>query len=207
MNDTVESAVSAIDPFWICVGILIAVITVIPIENDHTAIGSNFLCNGHEPNVIAGQEIGLAETFVSRTGALDAIAIDASSMDIAHVEFIAILFGICWRIEILDSAIGRHLVFVLHYRVGKPGVRWVRAALTKVVGGLGQMPKMVDHAGADECTPLVIKSDAPWVTRPFTEQVEFLGDRVNAKHRTSKVEYTIVLFDNRSVEEIGRAHV
>ena len=63
-------------------------------------------------------------------------------------------------------------MLVLDDRVELPGERRIRAALAMVVAGLGQVPEVVDHAGADEGAALAVEGDAPGVARPLAEELE-----------------------------------
>ena len=121
-------------------------------------------------------------------------------MDISHVEFVAVLLRIGRRIEILDAAIGRHLVFVLYDRIREPSVWRVGTTLSQIVGRFSQVPKMIDHAGAHESAPLMIKSNTPRIAGPLAKQIEFLCDWVDAKKRASEVEYSTILFNDRAIE-------
>ena len=66
-------------------------------------------------------------------------------------------------------------MLVLDDRVDLPGERRVRAALAVVVAGLGEVPEVIDHAGADEGAPFVIQGDAPGIAGPFGEEFELHG--------------------------------
>ena len=136
MNDTVESAMPAIDSVGVRVRILIAVITVIPIENIHASIWSHLLSHWHEPNVIGCEEVRLTKAFVRRTRTFHSIAIETPSVNVPHVEFVAILFGIRWRVEIFDAAIRCHLMLMFDDGVREPSVRWIRTTLSKIIGRL-----------------------------------------------------------------------
>ena len=63
-------------------------------------------------------------------------------------------------------------MLVLDDRVDLPGERRIRPALAMVVAGLGQVPEVVDHAGAREGAALGVPGDAPGVARPLAEELE-----------------------------------
>src|SRR5581483_6192897 len=53
----VEPAAQAINAVGIAVGVLVAVIAIVPVENVETAIWASLLRDGHEPGVVRVQEI------------------------------------------------------------------------------------------------------------------------------------------------------
>ena len=97
--DAVEPALEAIDARGIAVGVLIAVIAVVPVEDVEAAVGADFLRHRHEPDVVGGQEIGLGAGDVGRAVAGQHVAVDAAAVDIARVEPIAILLGVGIAVE------------------------------------------------------------------------------------------------------------
>ena len=55
--DAVEASAEAVDTGGIAVGVLVAVIAIVPIEDAEAAIGAGFLDDGHEPCVIGCEEV------------------------------------------------------------------------------------------------------------------------------------------------------
>ena len=62
------------------------------------------------------------------------------------------------------------------------------------------MPKVIDHAGADEGAPLVIKSNAPWIAGSFAKEFELSSDRMDAKEGASEFKYFSILLNAAWVE-------
>ena len=87
----------------------------------------------------------------------------------------------------MDATIGGHLMLVFDDRLDLPGERRIRPSLAVVVAGFGQVPEMVDHAGADESCSLAIPGHPPGVARPFANRFEVARPRMNAKHGAGEV--------------------
>ena len=66
MDDSIESSVSSVDPFGIRRGVLVAMVSIVPVQNVETPIGSDLLCNRHEPDVVCRQEIRFTEPLIAR---------------------------------------------------------------------------------------------------------------------------------------------
>ena len=186
--DPVEAALQAVDAGGVSVGVLIAVVAVVPIQNVEAPVGAGLLHDGHEPRIVRRQEIGFAEALVGRAIPLDPIDVDAAAVDVAHVELAPVLLGIGVAVEVVDAAVGRLLMLVLDDAFDLPRERRIRTALTVVVAGLDQMPQMVDHARADERFPLVVEGDPPRVARPLAEDLELARTRMDAEHRAGEFE-------------------
>ena len=201
MDDSIQSTVCSIHSLWVGIGILVAVISVVPIQNEHATVWPNFLRDRHKPNIVGGQEIRFAKPLVCRARSFHSIAVQATAVDITHVELVAVLFWIRGRIKVLDAAVCRHLVFVFDDGIRGPSVRRIRSPLALVIGRFGQVPEVIDNACADERTSFAIKSDSPWVTRPLAKQIKFFRDWVDAKHRTGEVKHLAILFDNRAIKD------
>ena len=58
--DAVQAALGAFDAVGIGVGVLVAVVPVVPVEDVQAPVGTGFLDDRHEPRVIGRQEIGEA---------------------------------------------------------------------------------------------------------------------------------------------------
>ena len=121
-------------------------------------------------------------------------------MDVPHVEFASVAFGISVRVEVLDTAISGHLVLVLDDRLGPPSMRWIGTTLTQVITGFGQMPKVIDHAGANERATDGVKSYSPGIAGSFAKDLELLGAWMNSKHRAGELESPSVLFNDRWIK-------
>ena len=78
-------------------------------------------------------------------------------------------------------------MLVLDDRADLPGERRIGPALAVVVAGLGQVPEVVDHAGADEGAAFVVPGDAPGIARPFAEELELARPRMDAEQRAGEV--------------------
>ena len=63
--NAVKSAAVAIDALRVAVGVLVAVITVVPVEDLQAAIGADLLGDRHEPGVVGGKKVRLAVGDVS----------------------------------------------------------------------------------------------------------------------------------------------
>ena len=57
--DPVEPPLEAVDPGGVAVGVLVAVVAVVPVEDVERAVGAGLLDDGHEPGVVGGEEVGL----------------------------------------------------------------------------------------------------------------------------------------------------
>ena len=68
------------------------------------------------------------------------VDIEASSMNVSHVELASIFLRVGITVEKVDPAIGRLLVFVFYDRFDFPGERRIRSPLTMVIAGFDQMP-------------------------------------------------------------------
>ena len=108
-------------PCRIAVGVLIAVIAIVPVEDVQAAIGAGLLHDGHEPGVVGREKVGLAGGEVGAAAALELVAVDAVAVDVAHVELLAVLLGIGVAIEEVNAAVGGLLVLVLDDGVELPG--------------------------------------------------------------------------------------
>ena len=134
--------------------------------------GPVFCDDRHEPGVVGREEVRPRLAEVGRAVARQHVAVDAVAVDVAHVELVAVLRRIGVAVEVVEAAVGRLLMLVLDDRVDLPGERRIRAALAMVIAGLGQVPEMVDDAGADEGAALGVPGDAPGVARPLAEQLK-----------------------------------
>ena len=96
-------------------------------------------------------------------------------------------------------------MLVVHDGVDLPSMRWVGAALAMVITGLGQVPQVIDHAGADEGVAQWIESDAPGIASPLAEQTELLGARIDAKHGARKLVGALRSFYARWIKDAVEA--
>ena len=115
------------------------------------------------------------------------------AVDVAHVEPAAILGRIGRAVEVVDAAIRRLLVGVVHDRLDRPGERRIRAALADVIARLDQVPEVVDHAGAREERALGVDRDPPGVARPLAPDLEDPGLGMDAEDRAGELVRLAVL--------------
>jgi hypothetical protein len=109
---------------------------------------------------------------VGGAAAFQLVGVDATAVDVAHVEDVAVLLGVGVGIEVRDPAVGGLLVLVLDDGADRPGVRGVRAALADVVAGLDEVPQVVDDAGGYEEAAFGIDGDAPGVAGALREDLK-----------------------------------
>ena len=131
--DAVEASLQAVDALRIAIGVLIAVVAVVPVEDIQAAVGARLLHHWHEPRIVGGQEIGMACAAVGRTFAAHRVDIDAAAVDIAHIQLVAVRGRIGDAIKVVDPAVGRLLMLMGNDRVDFPGEGRIGAALAMVV--------------------------------------------------------------------------
>ena len=129
ITDPVKPPVTAIHAGGIGIGVLVAMIAVIPVEDVKAAVGAGLLGNGHVPDVVGRQEIGPGRGEIAGTAAFQRVDVDAAAVDVSHVEPFPELGRVGVRIEPLDPAIGRHLVLVGDDGAQLPGMGRIGAAL------------------------------------------------------------------------------
>src|SRR5439155_1308331 len=89
--DAVEAAAVAIDALGVAVGVLVAVVAVVPVEEVQAAVRPGLLHDRHEPRIVGGQEVGGRFGRVACAVALEDITVDAAAVDVAHVEPFAVI--------------------------------------------------------------------------------------------------------------------
>src|SRR5207249_1992335 len=52
----IEPSTQPIDPLGIAVGVLVAVITIVPVEDVEAAVGTKLLRDRHEPGIVGGEK-------------------------------------------------------------------------------------------------------------------------------------------------------
>src|SRR5262245_33034440 len=57
IHDAIQPPLVAVDSGGVAVGVLIAVVAIVPVENVQAAVGADFLHDGHEPRVVGEEEI------------------------------------------------------------------------------------------------------------------------------------------------------
>ena len=136
-------------PGGVAVGVLVAVIAVVPVEDVQAAVGADLLRHRHEPGVVGGQEVGTRSCAeYVEPSRVQLVDVDAVAVDVAHVEPFAILRRIGVAVEADECRNRRPSGAVLDDRVDLPGERRIGAALAVVVAGLGEVPEVIDDAGA-----------------------------------------------------------
>src|SRR6478736_4556567 len=71
--DAVEAAFEAVEAGGVAVGVLVAVVAVVPVEDVEAAVGAGFWGDGHEPTVVGGEEVGLGGGEVGAAVAVELI--------------------------------------------------------------------------------------------------------------------------------------
>src|SRR5207249_5326221 len=115
--DAVEAALEAVDPGGVALGVLVAVVAVVPVEDVEAAVGAGLLDHGHEPGVVGGEEVGGRLGTIRGTGAMEHVGVDAVAVDVAHVEPFAVLRWIGVAVVEVDPAVGGLLVSMIDDRV------------------------------------------------------------------------------------------
>ena len=162
-------------------------IAVVPVENVKTSIRPGLLNYRHEPRIVGTEQIGFGRCLVRRFKAFDAVCVDATAMDVAHVKLLAILLRIRIAVVPVNATIRRLLMLVADDAFDLPRERRIRASLAMVVACFCQMPQMIDHTRADEGFSFIVKRNAPRVAGAFAKHLKLASLRVNSKHRTSEV--------------------
>ena len=147
-SNAVETSFQTIDSGGVAIGVLIAVIAIIPIKNVKRTVGTDFERDRHEPGVVRGQEIVVFAGAIGRAAPFERIDVDAIAVDVSHEHPTAPALGKRGAVEVQDAAIRRFLMAVIDDRFDDPGERRIRPALAVIIAGFGQVPEMVDHAGA-----------------------------------------------------------
>ncbi len=86
-------------------------------------------------------------------------------------------------------------------RVEHPGERRIRSALAVVIAGLGEVPEVVDHAGAGEGRAVGVPGDPPGVARPFAKDLEIAGLGIDPKHGAGEFVTLAAIVDLGRVED------
>ena len=199
--DPVEPPLEAVDPGGVPVGVLIAVVAVVPVEDVERAVGPGLLDDGHEPGVVGPEEVALGLAEVGRAVFFEPVDVDPVAVDVAHVELAPVLLRVRGAVEVGDPAVGGLLVLVVDDRLQLPGERGVRAALPVVIAGLGQVPEVVDHAGAGEGVADLVEGDPPGVAGPFAEDLEVAGLRVDPEDGAGEFVDLAAMLDPGRVED------
>ena len=126
---------STIDAGRIAIRILIAMVAIVPVENVKTSVRPCLLNNRHEPHIVRVEQIGFGRCFVGRFVAHDRVAVNAASVDVAHVELLAILLGIRITVIPVNAAIRCQLMLMADDAFNLPREWWIRTALAMVVTG------------------------------------------------------------------------
>ena len=182
--DSIQTTFQTIDACGVPVGVLIAVVPVVPIEDIQRSIRPGFLNHGHEPGIVRGQEVVFAGSLVGGSIPFNPVDVDASAVNVSHVQLAAVLFGIRITVEIVDTAIGRFLVLMLDDAFDLPGERWIGAPLSMVVARFGQVPQVIDDAGTDEGFAVCIEGDSPGIAGSFAKDLEFPSPRMDTEQGT-----------------------
>ena len=83
-----------------------------------------------------------------------------------------------------------------------PGKGRVGATLADVVGRLGQMPEVVDHAGGGEQVALVVDGQSPGVRRALAPDLKLASSGVNPENRAGEfVRLPVIRHDAAGVED------
>lgn len=180
--NAVQSAAKPIDSAGVSIRVLVAVISVVPVQDTEAAVRSGFLHNGHEPCVVGGEQIVFRFTPIGCTLRYYSITVDAAAVNVAHVEFAAEGFRVGITVIPVDPAIGCFLMTVLDDAFNFPGEGRIGAPLTVVVAGFGEVPEVIDDAGADEGFAGIIESDTPGVAGTFAEHLKFACGRMDTEH-------------------------
>ena len=203
VSQSIQSPLQTVDACWITICILIAMIAVIPVENVKTTIGTCLLNHRHKPRIICAQQVCFRCRLVCGFEAFNAVAVDAASVDVAHVEFFAILLGIRIAVVPMNATVRGLLMFMADDAFDLPSERRIRATLAMVVAGFRQMPQVINHTRADEGFSFIVERDAPGIARAFAKHLELASLRVNAKHRTGEVPGLLTLFEVRILRTIN----
>src|SRR5690606_26517605 len=99
-------------------------------------------------------------------------------MDVPHEQVAAVFLGINIRVVPGQPTVSGALVFVLDNRPDLPDVLRVRAALTVIITGLGQVPEVVDDTGGDKPVAILIVIEPPGVAGSLAKKFEIPGDWV-----------------------------
>ena len=150
--------------------------------------------------VIGGEEIRAGGSRVGASVADDLVCIDAPTVDVAHIEAIAILRRISIAVVPMDAAIGGFLVLVTDYGAQDPSVGRIRPALPQVVTGFGQMPKVVDHAGGNKCRSQRVEGDSVGVAGALGKNLELVRDRVEAPHGAGEGVFLALMANDTGIE-------
>jgi hypothetical protein len=184
--NAVQSTAEAIDSAGVPIGILIAVISIVPVENTEAAVRSGFLDNGHEPRVVGGEQVIFGFAAVGCSLRYHPITVDAASVNIPHIESAAEGFRVGITVVPVDSAVGGFLMSVLDDTFDFPCEGRIGAPLTVVVAGFREVPQVIDDAGTDEGFTGIIEGDTPGVAGAFAEYLEFASGRMDAEHRAGE---------------------
>ena len=169
VSQSIKSPFQTVDAGRITVRVLIAMIAVVPVENVKTSIRPGLLNHRHEPRIVGTEQIGFGRCLVRRFKPFDAVCVDATAMDVAHVKFLAILLRIRIAVVPVNATIRRLLMLVADDAFDLPRERRIRASLAMVVACFCQMPQMIDHTRADEGFSVIVKRNAPRVAGAFAK--------------------------------------
>ena len=191
----VEPSLRPFDPRGVAVGVLIAVVLVVPVEHVEAAIRGDLLGHRHKPGIVGDEEVGFPRAEVGRPLSFDFIRIHAVAVNVPHVERAVVTLGEGRAIEPGDAAVGRLLMLVLDDRLDLPRVRRIGPRLPVVVAGLDDVPEVIDHAGREEEAAFLVDGNPPGVARSLGVNLKLTRAGIDPPQRDGQRPARMILFE------------
>ena len=203
--DAVDAAVAAVPNLLV---IIVTSLLISPIGHIQSPVGTNALRHRNEPRVIAPHEVCGMMTDIAAAFGFDGVAHHAVAMKVTKEqkalilggEVIAVVDGqsaVCMAATSLIGALWLNdatLHRTVQDRACEVGVISdgldvvvgmrieVLTRLTLVATAGKHMIEVRDDAGGDEHLAVLVVIEPPWIARAFGEDLEVLGQRVQAPH-------------------------